>query len=88
MTTRRYFSTISLFLYLLVSVLKEQVIRATDTIKTNPLGKDLTISKTDIKIDERRLFSGGNGICVVTWYDNDLVTALSNLQTETYHTLK
>lgn len=69
MTTRRYFSKTGLLLYLLESVLKEQVITATGTIRTNRLGKDFTISKKDIKIDERGpiyLFYEGNDVCVVT----------------------
>ena len=75
MTTRRCFSKTGLLLYLLESVLKEQVITAIGTIRTNRLGKDFTISKKDIKIDERGpiyLFYEGNNVCVVTWYDNDL----------------
>lgn len=75
MTTRRCFSKTGLLLYLLESVLKEQVITAIGTIRTNRLGKDFTISKKDIKIDERGpiyLFYEGNDVCVVTWYDNDL----------------
>lgn len=75
MTTRRCFSKTGLLLYLLESVLKEQVITAIGTIRRNRLGKDFTISKKDIKIDERGpiyLFYEGNDVCVVTWYDNDL----------------
>ena len=75
MTTRRCFSKTGLLLYLLESVLKEQVITATGTFRTNRLGKDFTSSKKDIKIDERGpiyLFYEGNDVCVVTWYDNDL----------------
>lgn len=54
---------------------KGEVITAIGTIRTNRLGKDFTISKKDIKIDERGpiyLFYEGNDVCVVTWYDNDL----------------
>ena len=75
MTTRRCFSKTGLLLYLLESILKEQVITAIGTIRRNRLGKDFTISKKDIKIDERGpiyLFYEGNDVCVVTWYDNDL----------------
>ena len=79
-----WFSSLSL-----IKALKDQGIRATDTVRADRLGS-LKINKSDVKKQEQGTINTlyeKTGIFVVKWNDNSPVTAISNTYTDVPHGL-
>ena len=66
-------------------MLKDQGIRATGTVRTDFLGKELKLNKKSIKTEVRgaiKCHYEKNGIGVICWNDNGPVTVISNLHVD------
>ena len=78
----KWFSSLSL-----IKVLKDQGIRATDTVRADKLGS-LKINKSDVKKQEQGTINTlyeKTGIFFVNWNDNSPVTVISNTYTDVPH---
>ena len=73
----------------LLKVLKDQSIRAADTVPADRLGKDFKINKKEITREERgsmQCHYEENGIGVISWNDNGPVIVISNVHSDLPHT--